>query len=52
MKKEGYCKHIELRWMNCQTALPPSMHESGGIYNFYFDEPKEPPEYVAIGKSY
>lgn len=50
MKKDGYCKHIELRWMNCQTALPPSMHESGGIYNFYFDEPKEPPDYVAIEK--
>ena len=50
MKKDGYCKHIELRWMNCQTALPPSMHESGGIYNFYFDEPKESPEYVAIEK--
>ncbi|GIK23063.1 MAG: hypothetical protein BroJett005_24770 [Ignavibacteriota bacterium] len=50
MKKDGFCKHIELRWMNCQTALPPSMHESGGIYNFYFDEPKEPPEYIAIEK--
>ncbi|HKJ82215.1 MAG TPA: PriCT-2 domain-containing protein, partial [Ignavibacteriaceae bacterium] len=50
MKKEGYCKHIELRWMNCQTALPPSMHESGGIYNFNFNEPKEPPEFVAIEK--
>ncbi len=50
MKKDGFCKHIELRWMNCQTALPPSMHESGGIYNFYFDEPKEPPDYVTIEK--
>lgn len=50
MTKEGYCKHIEFRWMNCQTALPPSMHESGGIYNFYFDEPKEPPVYVELEK--
>lgn len=49
-KEDGYCKHIELRWINCQTALPPSMHETGGIYNFYFDEPKESPEYVAIEK--
>lgn len=48
LKKDLYCKHIELRWMNCQTALPPSMHESGGIYNFYFDNPKEPPVYVDL----
>lgn len=50
LKKDDYCKHIELRWKNCQTALPPSMHESGGIYNFYFDDPNEQPEYVAIEK--
>lgn len=49
-KTERYCKHLELRWMNCYTALPPSMHESGGIYNFYFDEPKEPPAYVELEK--
>lgn len=47
-KTERYCKHLELRWMNCYTALPPSMHESGGIYNFYFDEPKEPPAYIEL----
>lgn len=50
LKKDGYCKHIELRWMNCQTALPPSMHESGGIYNFYFESPEEPPVYVDLDK--
>jgi len=50
LKKDGYCKHIELRWMNCQTALPPSMHESGGIYNFYFENPEEPPVYVDLDK--
>lgn len=49
-RKDDYCKHIELRWMNCQTALPPSMHESGGIYNFYFDNPEEPPSYVELDK--
>src|SRR5690606_16504988 len=49
-RESGYCKHIELRWMNCQTALPPSNHESGGIYNFYYDEPKEPPVYVDLEK--
>ncbi len=50
MNEDKYCKHIELRWMNCQTALPPSMHESGGIYNYYFDEPKEPPAYIELEK--
>ncbi|MCZ7603091.1 MAG: bifunctional DNA primase/polymerase [Melioribacteraceae bacterium] len=50
LKKDGYCKHIELRWMNCQTALPPSMHESGGIYNFYFENPEEQPSYVDLDK--
>ncbi|WKZ69968.1 MAG: bifunctional DNA primase/polymerase [Melioribacteraceae bacterium] len=50
LKKDSYCKHLELRWKNCQTALPPSMHESGGIYNFYFDNPEEPPSYVELDK--
>jgi hypothetical protein len=50
MKKDGYCKHIELRWKNCQTVFPPSKHESGGIYNFYYDEPKELPVYVEAEK--
>ncbi|MBK7105528.1 MAG: PriCT-2 domain-containing protein [Ignavibacteriae bacterium] len=50
MKKDGYCHHLELRWKNCQTALPPSMHESGGIYKFYFDDPKDLPEYVELEK--
>lgn len=49
-RKDDYCKHIELRWKNCQTALPPSMHESGGIYNFYFENPEEPPSYVELDK--
>lgn len=50
LKKDNYCKHLELRWKNCQTALPPSMHESGGIYNFYFGNPEEPPSYVELDK--
>jgi hypothetical protein len=49
-RKDSYCKHLELRWKNCQTALPPSMHESGGIYNFYFENPEEPPSYVELDK--
>ncbi|MGK9369692.1 PriCT-2 domain-containing protein [Melioribacter sp. Ez-97] len=50
LKKDSYCKHLELRWKDCQTALPPSMHESGGIYNFYFDNPEEPPSFVELDK--
>lgn len=49
-RENGYCKHIELRWMNCQTALPYSLHESGGVYNFCFGEPDEPPSYVELEK--
>lgn len=30
------CDHIELRWKNCQTVLPPSLHPSGGTYKFCF----------------
>jgi len=50
LKKDGLCKHIELRWKDCQTALPPSMHESSGMYSFYYKEPLEAPEYVAAEK--
>lgn len=50
MRKEGYCKHIELRWKNCQTVFPPSRHESGGVYNFYYVEPKELPIYIDLDK--
>ncbi len=47
---EGYCKHIELRWKDCQTALPPSNHESGGLYHFMNQDPKEAPIYINAEK--
>jgi len=50
MKEKGFCKHIELRWKNCQTVFPPSRHESGGVYSFYYEEPKELPVYVDAEK--
>lgn len=34
LKEKGLCDHIELRWQNCQTVLPPSFHPSGGQYEF------------------
>lgn len=46
MMRDGLCKHIELRLNDCQNAFPPSMHESGGMYDFYFNEPNEAPVYV------
>ena len=50
LKKEGVCDHIELRWKECQTALPPSMHESGGVYSFFNNEPLELPATVESEK--
>ncbi len=34
LKETGLCDHIELRWKNCQTVLPPSYHPSGMQYEF------------------
>jgi len=49
-KGKNICKHVEVRWKNCQTVLPPSMHESGGMYTFYYDEPRELPPYIDAEK--
>ncbi len=43
LKQKDICHHLELRWKECQTALPPSMHESGGMYSFFNNEPLELP---------
>ena len=50
LKQDGICHHIELRWKECQTALPPSMHESGGMYSFFHNEPLEIPATVEADK--
>lgn len=46
MKDEEVCDHIELRLRECQNAVPPSQHISGGVYSFIIDEPDKEPEYV------
>lgn len=50
----NYCDHIELRWKNCQTVLPPSFHNTGGRYEFLNCKPdclpENPPEKIWIGK--
>ena len=50
LKQDGVCHHLELRWKECQTALPPSMHESGGMYSFFNNEPLEIAETVEVEK--
>ena len=49
-REKNICKHVEVRRKNCQTVLPPSLHESGGIYTFYYDEPRELPLYIDAEK--
>lgn len=50
LKEKGLCGHIELRWRDCQTTLPPSNHESGGIYSFFYNEPIEKPAVLETEK--
>lgn len=38
--------HLELRWKECQTVLPPSLHPTGPGYRWYNVEPTEPPARV------
>jgi hypothetical protein len=46
LKLDGLCDHIELRWSESQTVLPPSKHPSGGKYQFIYDEPNEKPSFI------
>jgi hypothetical protein len=50
----GLADHLEVRWKNSQTVLPPSLHPSGGKYEFVNmkDEglPIDGPKSVWIGK--
>lgn len=38
-KDIALCYQIELRWENCLTVLPASLHESGNSYSFLYGEP-------------
>lgn len=48
--KDNQFDHLELRWSNCQTLIPPSQHVSGGQYSFLHGEPEDKPAEVAVGK--
>lgn len=54
LREAGACDHIELRWKDCQTVLPPSLHPSGKKYEFVnlIDNglPVDEPGNVWIGK--
>lgn len=41
--KNDFADHLELRWKDCQTALPPSMHPSKNKYEFENGRPDEMP---------
>ncbi len=49
-KNKGVCDHFEIRWKNCQTALPPSLHTSGNKYKFIFGNPFEAPQTISLKK--
>ena len=42
--------HLELRWQECQTLLPPSKHPSGPGYAWLNKQPDEPPATVAVSQ--
>jgi hypothetical protein len=48
MKIEGQCHHLEFRVNQCQTLLPPSLHPSGGVYDFINNDPVEKPDFVNL----
>ena len=50
MIKDGQCHHLEYRAKECQTLLPPSLHPSGGVYNFVNNDPTEAPIEVELQK--
>ncbi len=54
VKEKELCDHIELRWKNCQTVLPPSFHPSGKQYEFINVRegglPSFEPQNIGVGK--
>jgi archaellum biogenesis ATPase FlaH len=40
---DGSFHHIELRWKECQTLIPPSIHATGNKYSWIYGEPQDEP---------
>jgi len=49
-KDELQFDHLELRWVRCQSIAPPSLHVSGGDYQFYNKEPAKPPALISVDR--
>jgi hypothetical protein len=45
--KDGSFDHVEIRWKDCQTLIPPSLHESGRQYEWLYAEPTIEPMMVS-----
>ena len=46
--QDGSFDHIEIRWKDCQTVMPPSVHESGNRYEWVNGEPTSEPSEVDV----
>ena len=40
---DGSFHHLELRWNECQTLIPPSIHTTGNKYSWIHGEPQDAP---------
>ncbi len=49
LSKDDSFDHLEIRWRECQTLVPPSVHSSGGQYVWMNAEPTVAPEFVSVG---
>jgi hypothetical protein len=49
LSKDGSFDHLEIRWRECQTLVPPSVHSSGGQYVWMNAAPTVAPEFVSVG---
>ncbi|MCH7973389.1 MAG: bifunctional DNA primase/polymerase, partial [Bacteroidetes bacterium] len=47
---DDFADHLELRWKNCQTALPPSVHPNKNKYEFVNGKPDEKPIELNVDK--
>lgn len=46
--KDGSFDHLEIRWKECQTLIPPSVHASGNAYEWVYGQPQIEPHEVRI----